>query len=134
MRGKVNSKHLNNRLVKDMVFVLCTIALVLCLAFFISGTVQSQKDGGVTVDEDAYQVLEEQYVEEIRDYLEEQGFRNSGVTLTRTVEKDGERVYEVALHHKNLYKLSDKEQEALFQIIEEKSFNVMGCEFQVGLL
>ena len=68
------------------------------------------------------------------DYLEEKGYRNSGVALTRVVDEEGERSYEMTLHHKNLYKLSTEEQETILKEIATMAFHVSGCKFQVKLL
>ena len=76
--------------------------LVLISAFFITKTVQGQADDDAVVSEKYYQALEQEYVSEIRAYLNEQGFLNSGVTLTRVVDEQGSRDYQVILHHKYL--------------------------------
>lgn len=128
------SRKSSGKIVKEAAFVLFTLVMVLTAAFFITGTVASQSKGNICVDEEYYQVLEEEYVREIRNCLEEQGYRNSGVTLTKTVETDGERNYEVQVHHKKLYKLTAQELEELFLEITGLGFEVAGCNFQVNLL
>lgn len=128
------SRSNDNRVVKEVLFVLFTVVLVLVCAFFVSGTVVSQSREALRVDEEYYQELEERYVREIRDCLNDQGFCNSGVTLTKTVEATGERNYEVLIHHKRLSRLTGKEQAELFSEIEEMGFDLAGCNFQVNLL
>ena len=87
---------------KNITFIAATIMLVLISAFFITKTVQGQADDDAVVSEKYYQALEQEYVSEIRAYLNEQGFLNSGVTLTRVVDEQGSRDYQVILHHKYL--------------------------------
>lgn len=125
---------LGSRVHKEAVFVMVTVFLVLILWLFVSETVMSQTEGNITVDEEAFAELEKDYVDATREFLEGKGYRNSGVALTRVVDENGERSYEMVLHHKNLYKLSGEEQEKLMEEIATMAFHVSGCEFQVKLL
>ena len=122
------------RLVNEILVILFTIILILGISFFVCGTVVSQSDDGVTVDEQYYQVLEKEYVKEIRGYLAEQGYENSGVNLTMMTDYDGNRSYIVEVYHKGICKLTEEEQEALFAAVEELEFDVVGCSFEVSLL
>ena len=115
-------------------FIVVTILLVLISTFFISGTVQSQSAENISENEKYFQELEREYVREIRDYLNAQGYENSGVTLTRTVDAQGDREYRVTLHHKYLEKLSKQERENIFGIIADMAFQEDGCIFRVNLL
>ena len=114
--------------------VVLTVLVVLGLALFTSKTVLSQTKEGMAVDEAGLRILEQEYVSEIRTYLEMQGFQNSGVTLTWVMEEDGSRSYEVLIYHKNINKLSEVELEQLLVVIESFAFKVNGCYFQVNLL
>ncbi|MBQ7776618.1 MAG: hypothetical protein IJ379_11930 [Lachnospiraceae bacterium] len=134
MRREIKERSLSDRIAKDAVFVLITVLLVLGLALFVSETVMSQTEGNISVDEKHIRMLEQEYVGEIRDYLEEQGFANSGVTLTKVSEADGTTNYKVLLHHKGIDKLSQNEHMELFAAVEALAFQVAGCEFQVNLL
>ena len=119
---------------KNITFIAATIILVLCSAFFITKTVQGQSDTDVLEKEGYYQALEQEYVSEIREYLNEQGFLNSGVTLTRVVDEQGSRDYQVTLHHKYLEMLSEEERQAIFEEIEGMAFGADGCIFQIKLM
>lgn len=134
MADRIENTSLSDRVRKDVVFVLVTVLLVLILWLFISETVMSQTEGNIVVDEVAFLQLEDDYVGTVKAYLEEKGYRNSGVTLTRVVDESGERSYEMVLHHKNMYKLSSEEQEIMLEEIETMAFHVSGCKFQVKLL
>ena len=119
---------------KKLVFILVTLMLILVSSFFICATVQSQTMGDRCEDEAYYQVLEKAYVKEIRAYLDEQGFENSGVNLTRVLDAHGNREYHITLHHKYLEKLCYAERERLFVEIEKMAFQADGCIFQINLL
>lgn len=122
------------RLIKEVLFALFTIILVVGISFFVGGTVVSQADGAITVDEQYYQVLEEEYVKEIRDFLKEQGYANSGVNLTMMTDEEGNRNYRVEVYHKGICKLEENAQEKLFADVEALAFDVVGCRFEVKML
>lgn len=120
--------------VKNMTFIVTTVFLVLCSAFFVTKTVQGQSNVDMREQEHYYMVLEQEYVSDVRAYLNEQGFTNSGVTLTRVVDAQGTREYQVVLHHKYLEKISDTELQQIFEKVKELSFQEEGCIFQINLL
>lgn len=132
--NKAARRTYRDKKVKEVLFVVFTITLIAGIWFFVSGTVVSQADGCITVDEQYYQVLEQEYVKEIRGFLEEQGFENSGVNLTMMEDEDGNRSYRVEVYHKGICKLSEEAQEELFAEVETMAFAVAGCSFEVSLL
>jgi len=132
--SRVTGKKYREKLAKEVLFVIFTFVVSMVIAFFISGTVVSQADGKVTVDEERFPILEEEYVEEIKGLLDDLGYENSGVNLTMVADGEGNRSYQVKLHHKRINRLSEEEKEALFATVEELAFQVMGCEFEVSLL
>ena len=132
--SRVTGKKYREKLAKEVLFVIFTFVVSMVIAFFISGTVVSQADGKVTVDEESFPILEEEYVEEIKGPLDDLGYENSGVNLTMVADGEGNRSYQVKLHHKRINRLSEEEKEALFATVEELAFQVMGCEFEVSLL
>lgn len=134
MTGRLKERNVRRGVRKEAVFVMVTVLIILSLWFFISEKVMSQNSGTVTVDEEAFLELEGNYLSQVKAYLEDEGFQNSGVALTRVVEEDGSRSYEITLHHKKLNKLSSEEQEELKENIEELAFGVSGCEFQIKFL
>ncbi len=119
---------------KNITFIASTIALILISAFFVTKTVRGQEDRETIACEKYYQVLEQEYVSEIRAYLNEQGFENSGVTLTRIIDEQGVREYQITLHHKYLEKLSMEERNEIFDVIKNMAFENAGCIFQINLL
>ena len=119
---------------KNITFIITTVFLVLCSAFFITKTVQGQSKTDVAAQERYYMVLEQEYVSNVRTYLNEQGFTNSGVTLTRVVDAQGIREYQVVLHHRYLEKISDNELQLIFEAVKALAFQEEGCNFQINLL
>lgn len=122
------------KMIKEVLFVIFTFAVSMIIAFFVRGTVVSQADGNITVDEKSFPLLEEEYVEEIKALLNELGYENSGVNLTMVTDGEGTRSYQVKLHHKRISRLSEEEKEMLFATIEDMAFQVVGCRFEISLL
>lgn len=105
------------------------IALVLVTAFFISGTVISQNKGQSRVEEEYYKTLEQEYIQQIRELLSQKGYDNSGVTMTKVIEENGERDYIVDIHHKRFSKLDETKQNELLNECASISFPVEDCTF-----
>lgn len=106
-----------------------TIALILVIAFCISGTVISQSKGQSRVEESFYQEVEQEYVREVRELLTTQGYNNSGVTMTRIIDENGIREYTVAIQHKYISKLEEEKKLELIKDCEEIVFPVENCNF-----
>ena len=68
-----------------------TIILILVTAFCCAGTVLSRARFSERELESYYREMESRLVEEAREYLDRQGYENSGVMLTRVVDMAGSR-------------------------------------------
>ena len=73
-----------------------------------------------------YLAKKEVVVREIRDYLGEQGYQNSGVTLTRREYGENEEEYRLQVHHGRIEHLSEEEQDMLAETLAgyAKDFSV----------
>lgn len=96
-------------------YAMITVLLILVTVFCTTGTVLGMEKGKADVDERYYRQAEKEYVREVRSFLQEAGYENSGVTLTKLFSEDGTRAYTLSVHHKRIGKLSLPEQEALRQ-------------------
>ncbi len=114
---------------KTFGFIGVTVLLVLTTALCVAGTVQSQSRGNMRVEECVYQQLEDGYVEEIRAYLTEEGYVNSGIMLTRTICEDGTREYQLVVHNSRFSGLTEAETDVLEKTMTEKAFAAEGCSF-----
>lgn len=115
-----------NQTVKTLI---ATALLVLIAAFGISGTVFSQKNGMSEAMHEYYRTVEREYVKEIRVFLTEQGYSNSGVTMNRITNEDGSMEYVVTIHHRRISRLEESEKEALLAACSELDFPVEDCGF-----
>lgn len=102
--------------------VLFSAMLILVIAFCISETVLSQSNHARQMEEKYYDELEEAYLQELKLFLAEEGYKNSGVTMTRMVDKDGVRSYTVTIHHKLIDKMSEGEKRELTKACGQIAF------------
>ncbi len=117
------------KLRKGFVFAVLTMLLVMALALGMRSTVSSQSEADVSVDEASYIALEGEYVKLLRSLLTEEGYENCGINLTRVVDGDGARAYSIVLHHKYLDKLTEEEQQALWEELTGAAFHFSNCSF-----
>lgn len=109
--------------------ILFSLLLVLVIAFCISGTVVSQNRHSRESEEKYYDELEELYLTELKLFLAEAGYRNSGITMTTVIEESGDRSYTVTIHHKLINRLSKTEKEELAFACGEIMFSDEECKF-----
>ncbi len=112
-----------------MISTIITIVLALVIAFGISGTVIGQSKGCDRDRERYYRTAEQEYVQEIRNLLEEKGYCNSGITMNRVIEEDGTREYTITIHHRRIDRLCDEQKDALIAECQSIAFPVENCNF-----
>lgn len=118
------------RILKSLPFTIMVSALLIfMIALCISGTVISQERNKSRIEEKYYRELEHDYVEEIRSFLAQEGYKNSGVTMTKIIEESGMRNYTVTIHHRKINSLTEKEKAVLEKKCGRIEFPVKGCGF-----
>lgn len=110
-------------------FWVLTLCLVLVSAFFISGTVLSGSNKDEQQLELYYRQQEQQLIRDTRNYLNQSGFQNSGVTLTRVVEESGTREYTITVHHDKIDRMDETERSALKTELATLVFMEENCSF-----
>lgn len=106
-----------------------TIILVIVTAFCCVGTVVSRNDFSAQELERYDRERERQLVEDVREYLGQQGYGDSGVMLTRVVEADGSREYTLNIHHSRITALSEEKREQLAEELTGLTFTERDCVF-----
>ncbi|MDE5907785.1 MAG: hypothetical protein K2H52_03430 [Lachnospiraceae bacterium] len=114
---------------KITVTTIVTAVLIFIIAFGICGTVFGKSTGRRRIEEQYYSTLEQEYVSEICNLLEERGYRNSGVTMNRVLQEDGSRQYTVTIHHRRIMKLDLNQQKELLDACGMIDFPVENCKF-----
>ena len=119
---------------KNLKWILTTIVLILVTAFSIAGTVISKNDFKADELEQYYLQKEKQLTEDVRDFLNQKGYRNSGVTVTRVVESNGNREYTVTVHHGDIDRMTEGERTVLAGEMGNLTFEDEHCTFSMNFL
>ena len=114
---------------KNRFFVVITIGLIMIIVLSVAKTAECQCQAAERDREEYYVELEKEYVAELRAYLNEEGFLNSGVMLTRVVSEDGSREYTITVHNSRFDRLTDSEKEILLEEMGQKAFEEENCSF-----
>lgn len=99
-----------------------TMILVLTIALFISITAVSRDKNDRRAETEYYRAMEQEYVRQVRGFLQEKGYANSGVTMTEVVDEEGNRAYTVTIHHGKIKTLSEAERQMLLAGCGELQF------------
>ena len=110
-------------------FGVITVLLILVIAFCVKGTVFSKENHERARENHYFAALEDEYLKQTKGLLEEQGYHNCGVTMTRVTLENGSREYTVLLHHRKLQKLSKDEKERLVDTLSDMEFDDELCSF-----
>ena len=110
-------------------FMIATLFLIGVIVFSVTGTVVSHSNKNLEIQEKYYQEMEREYVQQVRGYLNELGYVNSGVMLTHVVNEDGSRQYTVTVHNERLEKLSQQERREISEAILDIAFEAPDCDF-----
>ena len=113
----------------NITFVFVTVLFVMISAFCISQTVSGKEDAEAKEQEAFYREQENKLLADTRAFLNQEGYYNSGVTLTRVVDSNGSREYTITIHHSRIDRMDDFEKQELKNALEELVFVSKGCSF-----
>ena len=124
-----------NRIFKaEYVFLGIFTAILIIAAFFIvSITVKGNRSDDNSVWNDYYRPMETEYVGSVREYLNDLGYVNSGVTLTHVTDSDLNRVYTLSIHNRRLEGCSEERREELSESLRAMGFEDDRCVIRVQL-
>ena len=132
---------MRNREEEDMTYrrntksiVLIVVALVIAVVTFIttSITVTSCKKGAASDNAAYYHQLEQAYVKEARKVMNEQGYFDAGITMTRRMNETGERIYTVKVHHNRLNNASFEKTNELMELLSNIPFEDGQVLYRIG--
>ena len=96
--------------VSNVAFYVVTVVLILIIVLCVGGTARSEsRDEAQWVEN---RVQEQQLLTDVRQYLKNNGYTYSGVTLTYVTDADGDPEYTFTIHHKRINDMSEEEREA----------------------
>lgn len=110
-------------------FGIITVLLILVIIFCVKETVMSKESAERAKQNHYFAVLEQDYLERTRMLLDEEGYGNCGINLTRVTYEDGRREYTVLLHHRKLERMSSEEKLDLESMLSQIEFQNETCSF-----
>lgn len=125
---------MKNYISRDLIFCAFTVFLVAVTALCVTGTVIGQSHIDEREVEAFYCAKEKEMVSEVIKYLNDNGFRNSGVALTRVVDGEGYREYMLTIHHDKIDVMSDRERDELKGRLSDLEFEDENCSFRQEFL
>ncbi len=103
-------------------FILMTAVLLFVTALSVTKTVYS-KDGDIYGLNDCHiKEQEQECLLQIRTVLGEYHCKESGVTMTKVIDRKGNRRYKVVIHHKKIKEMDLAEKEELKRDLEKIGF------------
>ena len=100
---------MRRKAISNIMFYVITVLLILTIVFCIGSTVKSECGNETQRIENQ---VKEQLLTKVKQYLNENGCFNSGVTLTYVTDESGACDYTFTIHHKRINDMSEEEREA----------------------
>lgn len=125
---------MNKRMRRNVLFYAATAVFI--TAMFLSAVLTvygRNREEGVRT-ESYYREREQELVSEVRRYLNESGYTNSGITFTRVVDGEGGRAYTITIHHRRIDNMEPEERAALAGRLAQFAFAEEGCTFSCRFL
>ena len=89
-----------------ILFVLAMLIIIICCVF---GTMTVNAVRHQKMTDEAYSEFEKAYRDRVRAYMDDLGYRNAGIMLTKVVDCEGKRTYTLEIHHRRFSSLSDED-------------------------
>jgi len=105
------------KLVNRLICVIATIGIIIAAATFGTMKVKANKIQAQT--EASYRAFEKSYKTDVRNYLNEIGLDNAGLTLTSVTDEKGIRTYKVSIHHKRMAKFDNAKRAEINRALAE---------------
>lgn len=94
-----------------------TLCLIVILGCSMGIKAKGQAAGVPDITNEYYREIEKAYTEQVRERLNENGFYNAGVTLTKVVDEKGTFDYTLSVHHRRIDRMNEYQREQISAII-----------------
>ncbi len=132
---KVLMSTLKNIFKKDYLYLgILTVFLIVVAFFIFSITVKGLERNDSDALNDYFKMLEDEYVGSAREYLNEEGYVNSGVMLNHTTDENGIRTYTLSVHNSRFEYASEEKKEEIMAALEELSFTDPRCSTGIKII
>ena len=115
---------------KNPFFWILTAVLILITGCSMGSVAMGRADSVAEKESRYYARMEEIYLDQVRDILDDAGMPRAGVMLTHIREADGTRRYTLRVHHPKLERMEKAKQETLALALTGCAFSQEGCFFE----
>lgn len=113
---------------KLVILLTAVVALVLGIGMTVKAASSKEE---IKISREQYRMMEEDYLEEVRDILLEKGCKNAGITLTYVTDAEGKRSYMITVHHSRLEKMEVQELALLEARMQELAEDILLTEVEL---
>ena len=114
-------------------FILYSFVLGMIIIFCVRETTLHMENEQLTEEKHYYSMLEQEYTQSTRAVLEQEGFGNCGVSMTKVTNIDGSKEYMVRIYHRRLERMSEMDKSILKDRLAHSEFRHDVCTFQYDL-
>lgn len=114
---------------KNLIFILGAGLLAAIAISFMVMTIKGYASNGNREIQLYYDELESDYLKDMKEVLVEEGYIDSGITMTKIMNADGSRDYKIQIHNKSLNNISDIEKDKLCDLLSQFAFDDQNCTF-----
>lgn len=132
-RDKRRKEKRRAKRVRLFIKIVLLIPLVILTAILFFGNSANGQDDIRESKTDYYREMESRYMEVLRSELGRKGMGSAGVTLTSVIDINGDRSYNVVLHHEKISKMDEEEKQAFLDDMDGISFadNSVLVEYEI---
>ena len=109
----------------DTLIPVAVIGLLIIVFVFLVGSKAYAKSVETAVREQR-EVLESAYISSVKETLQEEGFANSGVNMTKITNEEGEWEYTVIIYHRSVEWMEENDKIELEQTLAEMGSDSLG--------
>lgn len=106
-----------------------TVLLILAGVLLLSVTAHGRDRDTLREQKEYYKTIEQEYIKDMRTFLADQGYADSGITMNRIIEADGSLQYVVTIYHRRIEQLAPEGREQLLSRCGEIEFPDKECIF-----
>lgn len=114
---------------RNLIFIFGAGLLAAIAISFMIMTIKGHASNGNREVQLYYDEMESKYLKNMKGVLKEEGYIDSGITMTKIINMDGSRDYEIRIHNKNLENINDFEKDRLIDLLSQFTFDDQNCTF-----
>ncbi|MCR5739897.1 MAG: hypothetical protein K6G43_08770 [Lachnospiraceae bacterium] len=119
---------------ENVILGIITIVLIIGAFYLFSITVKSTSDKDNRMWNDHYAPIEADYVRSVRDYLQDNGYVNPGVTLNYVTDENLMRTYTLSIHHTRIENADEMRKEEIEEALRNMGFEDDRCTICIELI